>query len=234
MTRRSGSTKVAHQFPLLALACGLIQGDDISELKIQRDAAKLQEERLRRFCSQNPLAKRYLGGNLHDSALMEVRIEPNQVELIMDEFSTHCLFDVLARHIGLTTRACYKHAAPLHIKFSDVKCVELLRIGTNGAIRNCNPPTARSSMEWIADEFVSVGPRGFGLGVLFCSREGKYRLLIIEAVKMHFVERQRQAFVAAFGRRRLPVFERYWKARSHRPIDCSSVREFLDDASRDR
>ncbi len=234
MNRRSDSTEVAHQFPLLALACGLIQGDDTSELKIQRDAAKVQERRLRRFYPQNPLAKRYLGGNLHDSALMEMRIEPNHVELIVDEFSTHCLFDALARHIGLTKRACYKRAAPLQIKFSSVKRVELIQIGTNGAMRKCNPPAARLSMEWIADEFTSVGPRGFCLGVLFCDRAGKYRMLILEAVKMHFVERQRQAFVEAFGRGCLPVFERYWKARSRRPFDCSSVSEFLDDASRGR
>jgi hypothetical protein len=225
------SIQLAEMFPLLREWIIPRMDNSKEELARENRSFSRRSRFLSRLSHQSPAAGRYLNGSLHDSTVLRWKSTSTHAHLTVDEFSTHCLFDVLATRLGLTKRACFRKPAPLEIIFETLKQVRVYRISRN---RN-QPVTVRRAVkpgwEWYDSDIAYLRQDAVSLGIAFCSKGGARYLIVVEAANIQFVERQRTAFVCHFGAGNLAIFKRYWKARSHRPFDCSNVGEFIEIAT---
>lgn len=227
MTLACVSTQLAERFPLLRGNIAPHYDDLDYELAMEKRATRRHARLLSALAKKAPRVRNYLNGSLHDSSILNCRRSSNQLQLVLDDFSTHCLFDVLAGCLKLTRHSCFKKAAPLEIVFVGLKAISAFRIADshNRATRvrvKINP-----GWTWINSDFEFVNKTGFGLGVSFQSKRGQWYLVALECQQIRFVEKQRSAFIKHFGTRRLGIFDKYWKARRHRAFDCSNVSDFI-------
>lgn len=205
--------------------------DSNEELEREARSWRRRSRLLSQFSRRSPTANRYLNGSLHDSTVLSWKTTSTHAQLVVDEFSTHCLFDVLATRLGLIKGGCFRKPAPLEIVFRQLRSVKTYRLSRNRnpsfAVRRAVTP----GWEWYDSDVAYLRQDAISLGIAFCSKSGARYLVVVEAANIRLVEGQRRAFIRHFGARHLATFNKYWKARSHRVFDCSNVGEFVGIAS---
>lgn len=196
-------------------------------LRLEQAACNRREALLAKLARRFPLARRYFSDMLHDSTLLRICSHADRLALFLDEFSSHCLFDVVAEISGLTTGGCIHRSAPLEIVFEGARSISVARVSRHNLISRCRLDAIKPDFEWIHDELAFVGKDTFSMGIWFATPRGSAVFLRFEAESVRFKEGQERTFKRLFGRDAIGIFRAFWKARATRPFDCSTVREFV-------
>ncbi|HKQ49782.1 MAG TPA: hypothetical protein VJZ71_17035 [Phycisphaerae bacterium] len=173
----------------------------------------------------------YLGGYLHDSEVLHSSLVNNEFHIRLDDFSTHCLFDVLARHRGMTTDSCFGKPAPLDVMIRHVDQIDFFQLEEDQRFSRCDSNVLVPKSTWLYDDIDFARPEQFGLGLIFWTPSSDHILVALHARSIEFDEHQEESFVSLFGVECVDLFNAYWKARKRRSFDRSQIKDVLEGNS---
>jgi len=178
-----------------------------------------------------------LNSRLHDSWVQGASFEQGILTLALNDFSTHCLADILVDSFNLSI----PHEGlvfPIELNFFGprVQAPFLYRINKNGNLIPINFTKFGLLLDsFLYDEIVDLTEGELEIGILFDLklrlRHSPYIptcLMWLKAERMEIVEHQREAFTNLFSEKFLDVFDRFWEQRSvGKVFDCSNVGQFI-------
>ncbi|MGA1870908.1 MAG: DUF4085 family protein [bacterium] len=179
-----------------------------------------------------PHISKYFNSRLHDSWLQSIDNKNNEINILLNEFSTHCFSDALIEKFSLILPHS-KRVFPVCLKFKGIKYYSISWINRNSKILPLKKEKYLPLLtEFLYDEAIVLEQGIISTGMLFVSKSKgnkSYLLLQIECSDLKIEEYQRKAFIELFGEEYLNLFDIYWvEKQKGKYFDYSTALDLLN------
>ena len=179
-----------------------------------------------------PSVKNYFNYRLHDSWVTNTQFNKEQLEITLNDFSTHCFVDALLE-VSKQKIPYKKRVLPVSFSFKKLKKLSVAWINKNDKLIYLKKDKYLPQLkEYLFEQVISVKPGQITVGALFWSglKGNKSELLVeIECEELFIDEQQRNAFIKLFGGNHLEIYDLYVAQKQNGAyFDFSTSLEFIE------
>jgi hypothetical protein len=166
-----------------------------------------------------PHGAKYLGCILHDSEVLSLSYENQEVIICLNDFSTHCFVDALSDMLNLGIPYS-KTIFPLGLRFTGVSQCSMARVNLKEQIVYLSFERYFPRLkEFLYEEVIRLDEQCIEIGMIF-TLSGRVQsknqsLLQLRGSQLIFEEGQREAFINLVGKKYITIFDEYWNEREH-------------------
>ncbi len=210
------------------------EGNKWGDYYLESERQKLREQYTEFLSTKNELLGNivnYVDCRLHDSWVINTNYNYKELEITLNEFSSHCFADVVVEEFGLNIPH-KKRVLPVSLKFKNIKKISISWVNKNSKIIPIKTEKFITRLsEFLYEQIITLEKNKIEIGLLFWSgMKGKKSYLLLEIECEHLVvnEFQEEEFRKLFGEKHLLLFKKFWEEKQKgKYFDYSTAKEII-------